>query len=259
MAPEQIAGQPVDGRSDLFALAVILYELLCGERPYDGEETPALLYSIVHQTPVPINRRRAGLPSGLAAFFDRALAKSPDERFPDSRSFKAALLAAASKGETPDVEATLIDSVATEAAAPEPPRRRAFLIAITAVVLVLGAWAIFGNHGNAFLKLDGRSSVEAGELVLLVDGREVYQRRLEAPAPHKRGILKKVLDTPGETFEAWVEIPSGKHELVAQVTPDDSRDSYRDTVVVDLEPGEKRQLRLVAGRSFGRDLSLKLN
>ncbi len=142
---------------------------------------------------------------------------------------------------------------------PQLPRRRPVLIAVAAAILVLGAWSIFGNHGKVFLKLDGRSSVEAGELVLLVDGREVYQRRLAAPEARKRGLIKKVLDTPAETFEAWVEIPAGKHELEARITPDGSSEPYRDTVVVDLEPGESRKLRLVAGRSFGRDLSLKLN
>jgi len=56
MSPEQIRGQEVDARSDLFSLAVILYEMLCGKRPFEGEDVPQLAYSIVHLTPVPISK-----------------------------------------------------------------------------------------------------------------------------------------------------------------------------------------------------------
>jgi len=74
MSPEQIEGRTVDGRSDLFSLAVILYEALCGERPFDGDSIPAVIYSVTRETPIPISKRVQGLPRGLDDFFDRALA-----------------------------------------------------------------------------------------------------------------------------------------------------------------------------------------
>ena len=60
MSPEQIQGRPVDGRSDLFSLAAVLYECLCGEAPFTGDDLPQLAYSIVHETPIPISKRGRG-------------------------------------------------------------------------------------------------------------------------------------------------------------------------------------------------------
>ena len=91
MSPEQVQGRPADGRSDLFSLAVVLYESLCGERPFKGDGLTALAYAVVHEAPVPISRRRAGLPKGIDAFFDRALAKKPEGRFLDAAAFREAV------------------------------------------------------------------------------------------------------------------------------------------------------------------------
>ncbi len=91
MAPEQVKGEHADGRSDLFSLAVVLYEALCGERPFAGDNPTALAYAVVHGTPVAISKRRTDLPSGIDAFFDRALAKDPSARFADGHAFRDAL------------------------------------------------------------------------------------------------------------------------------------------------------------------------
>jgi serine/threonine-protein kinase len=87
MSPEQIRGGPLDGRSDLFSLAVILYELLCGDRPFAGDDPSALVYSIVHRSPPPITERVNGLPEWIERFFRQALAKAPEDRFQDGESF----------------------------------------------------------------------------------------------------------------------------------------------------------------------------
>ena len=118
MSPEQIRGRGVDGRSDLFSLAVILYEALAGERPFAGDDLSALAYAVVHETPVPPTRRRPGLPAGLDAFFDRALAKDPAERFADGTAFKLALEEAART--VPWCEQAA-DAEATCVATPPPP------------------------------------------------------------------------------------------------------------------------------------------
>lgn len=94
MAPEQIRGLAVDPRSDLFSLAVVLYELLVGERPFRGEAIPSLLYRIVHDPPADSAEGPRPLTAGLSAFIERALAKSPEERFPDGQAFADALRAA---------------------------------------------------------------------------------------------------------------------------------------------------------------------
>ena len=274
MSPEQARGKTTDGRSDLFSLAVILYELLCGTRPFTGEDSTAVLYSIVHETAVPITKRREGLPARLDGFFTKALAKQPGDRFADGTSFKQAFEEAIGERSADDVEATVrqplraaesitsfgtdtTDSSAVWLEIPKdrPGRRRVLLACGALLVVALVSWAILGGK-KAYLKLDAKSGVDSGRLTLLVDGEEVYRRELSAPRT-EQGFIKKMLDKDLEKFEAWIEASPGKHEVAAHIARLDGTSGYHDTVVVDLEPGETRRLKLSAGRKYGSALSLK--
>jgi serine/threonine-protein kinase len=87
MSPEQLAGQRVDGRSDLFALGVTAFELLTGRQPFEGETLAALMYQIAntpHPNPLSI---RGELPGCLRAVFDKALAKNPEQRYQTGTEF----------------------------------------------------------------------------------------------------------------------------------------------------------------------------
>ncbi len=108
------------------------------------------------------------------------------------------------------------------------------------------------------LFLDAKSGFESGTLIVLLDGAEVYQRELSAPRT-KRGLVKKVLKRDLETFEAWIEIAPGKHEVVVQVLPTGATSGYQDTIVVNLEAGETRRIKLAAGKRFGSGVSLKFD
>ena len=118
MSPEQIRGRAVDGRSDLFSLAALLYESLCGVRPFAGEDLTALVYSVVHETPVPISKRAEGIPRGLDEFFDTALAKDPADRFQSGREFRQALERAGEGKPSDAFESTLVEPRAAEAVRP---------------------------------------------------------------------------------------------------------------------------------------------
>lgn len=92
MAPEQLTGSPVDARADLYSVAVILYEMLSGRRPFEGEVREVLKAKVIEDPP----RFSAIAPDlevhpALDAFFEKALALRREERFPDARSFLAAL------------------------------------------------------------------------------------------------------------------------------------------------------------------------
>ncbi len=95
MSPEQAAGLPVDGRADLYALATVTYELLAGRPPFEAPTIPALFAQLAAAPPPPIRRFRPDLPATLEAVLERALAKSPADRFPDAASLAGALREAA--------------------------------------------------------------------------------------------------------------------------------------------------------------------
>jgi TolB-like protein len=85
MSPEQVEGNAVDARSDLFSVGVIFYELLSGERPFKGGSSPALMSAILRDTPPAIDSRRADLPESLARLVDRLLEKRPEDRWQTAR------------------------------------------------------------------------------------------------------------------------------------------------------------------------------
>jgi serine/threonine-protein kinase len=81
MSPEQINGQRVDGRADIFSLGVTLYELLTGTLPFQGDNLSALFNKILHQPPPSLRKTRADTPIALSRLVGRAMRKEPDKRF----------------------------------------------------------------------------------------------------------------------------------------------------------------------------------
>lgn len=91
MSPEQSAGdRDIDGRTDLYSLGIVAYQMLCGELPFNATSTPALLVKHLSEKPVPIDQRVA-VPADLARAVMLCLEKRPEDRFPDARAFVRAL------------------------------------------------------------------------------------------------------------------------------------------------------------------------
>ncbi|MBU2874213.1 serine/threonine protein kinase [Marinobacter salexigens] len=91
MSPEQCSGQVMDSRSDLFSIAVVLYELLTGEKAFSGNSVHATMMKLVQSNPEPPSVFNPSLPKSLDAVMAKALAKSPDDRFQSAAEFARAL------------------------------------------------------------------------------------------------------------------------------------------------------------------------
>jgi hypothetical protein len=92
MSPEQAAGdREIDGRSDLYSLGIVGYQMLCGELPFDAPNTPAMLVKHLSETPQPISDRCRNVPEDLARAVMLCLEKKPDDRFPSASALMVAL------------------------------------------------------------------------------------------------------------------------------------------------------------------------
>jgi len=168
MSPEQIAGATVTGRSDVYSLAVVAYEMLTGQSPFQGKSITQVIYRVMHEQPAPPRHWNAALPARYDDVFARALAKDPDERFATATQFMGALdlrelefvlepmpepaaaPVASLAGAAGLGSASVVDEVATLLDMPDPrPRARqrkasaapAILALVAALALAAIGWA----------------------------------------------------------------------------------------------------------------------
>ena len=95
MSPEQVVGEKVDSRSDLFSAGVVLYQLLTGHLPFEGDTLISVAYKITKTDPPSLDKVRADLPLSLRRIVERALKKQPDKRFQSGEEFAQALIGVA--------------------------------------------------------------------------------------------------------------------------------------------------------------------
>ncbi len=140
MAPEQIKGEPIDGRADQFSLATVAYQMLTGRTPFGHQTFTTLVYKLVHEVPPPACTANDALPPSVDSVLARALSKSPAERFGTCGEFAAALALAVSSGANlQPTTATLVHP------APPPARSRSRQNAGLLAGAVIGAVILAGG------------------------------------------------------------------------------------------------------------------
>ena len=141
MSPEQAMGRDLDGRSDLFSLGVIFYEMLTGERPFTGTNPTTIIYKILHEEPIPPRELNVTLHAGLDYIVRRMLAKDPAQRYQTCAEFVDDLRNYMSLPPAPAAEVPVIPAAA-------PKRRLGPAMAVVTVLLAAlgGGYYFYQNY-----------------------------------------------------------------------------------------------------------------
>ena len=184
MAPEQVKGQSVDHRADLFAFGVVLYEMVSGKSPFSRPSGAESMSAVLTDTPPPLDEVRAGVSPLLARVADHCLEKAPEQRFQSARDLLFALdSASTSSGSSARTQPTVAPATAAKV------RVRASVLAAAAAVagLAMGWWAGAGrvprNEGLSFSRVKRFVASDATEFAptLSPDGKWIAYMS-DAPA-----------------------------------------------------------------------------
>ena len=197
MSPEQVLGNPVDGRSDVYSLGVILYELSTGVRPFRGENLAAIFMAVTQQTPLEPAEVKPTVSPELSGIIMKCLNKAQEERFQSGRELAAALEGVGQ----PEVTAPVVA---------QPTRTPVKAFAFTGLLLIL----LIGGIAYHFLSREAASPRPGGSTT---------RPEASPPAAVKRGLLKVDSNPLGaQVFvdggfrgptPLQLELSQGKHEV----------------------------------------------
>jgi eukaryotic-like serine/threonine-protein kinase len=162
LAPEQVEGRPQDRRSDVYSLGIVLYEMLGGEPPFTGDTDMAVAYQHAHSEPPRLRQLRPEVPRRLEDCVQKAMAKSPDQRFQTAADMRRALLAVPldrEEGEDEDLTTTLfVRDVPSSTKAERSWTVPVVLVVVLAVVLGTVGYLFSRSHTGEDLLGGGSGS-----------------------------------------------------------------------------------------------------
>lgn len=210
MAPEQVAGQATDGKTDIFALGVVLYEMLTGVVPFNGDNLSAIMYKILNDEPAPPSTINPRVPPVFDRIISRALSKRPEDRYQTASEFardltnldavftQEAYRPAASNESTRTVKASRTPAGQQDATVFLPPHKAQGIIAIPTSANANGERL---KEKTAFLLGQGRKPLLFAIPVLIVAAFVIYSQG-HPPASAK---LAASLATPPVSSEPGVD------------------------------------------------------
>ncbi|MGQ5524218.1 serine/threonine-protein kinase [Chitinimonas sp. PSY-7] len=221
MAPEQIEGKKLDGRADIFAAGIVLYEVLTGKRPFDGDHMASIAYKILHEKPADIRSLNPTVPDWLVDVVMRCLEKAPEARFITAKEARGALREV-QLPKTEPVPAPVSNPAPPPAPKPKPTsspmvEKRSKktelpilpIIAATAGVLLIGVGFLWLRHDTrpTTPKTPNSQSVQPA----------VATTPVPPPAPAPTEPPSAPIESkpePGTTSEAGATTPSSLNEML---------------------------------------------
>src|SRR5262249_22775768 len=202
MSPEQVRGEKVDYRSDIFAFGSILYEMIAAKRPFQGDSQVEVMHAILKAEPDPAAQSTPAISPALDRIVQRCLEKDPDHRFQSTSDLAFALEAlSSSSGST------------TTAVTTEKPRRKLIPYLTAALLAVAAGAAIFyaGKEWGAKLLSSGKSTTSPSYTWTRVTFRNGYQRNARFASDGQTIVYSASWDgKPSEIFFARIGSPEAR-------------------------------------------------
>ncbi|MCJ7602175.1 MAG: serine/threonine-protein kinase [Desulfobulbaceae bacterium] len=212
MSPEQCEGKPVDGRSDLFSAAVIFYQLLTGQKPFNGDSLATLMMQVIYSKPSSVLELNGLLPKTFEGLIRKALAKKPEERFQSGQEFAQAIKAA------------------LEGKPVQPEERKvglalyAALAAVTVVLLAGGGYWFMGRD----VPMEQAGSGVSGDAAPITTGKAINGGGVAIPVFDSRifftttdGVMTELKNgdklTPADTYYISFKAKDKVNLYVAQI------------------------------------------
>jgi serine/threonine protein kinase/Tol biopolymer transport system component len=223
MSPEQVRGEKLDARTDIFSLGLVLYEMATGQRAFSGETAMVLHNAILNQAPVPVRDQNPVLPEKLVAIIDKCLQKERAERYQSAAEVRDALKQV---GHVTGLHLPTATATAVEPASSVNMLSRKLMFVIAAIAFMIAAWFAIRHFAQPkvpavanIIRLTNDLKAKIPINGVLTDGVRLYF--IEGDPRGSGSGIAQVSATGGET--TWIETSMKEALAVNDISPDKSK------------------------------------